>query len=79
VSYYSDALKLEVVSKSQIRPEGKAQADEKAQHTREYVSIMRRFATPPHGLRWGFETTSELHKQLRPHVSSWKILILTLN
>ena len=35
-----------------------AQADEKAQHTYGYVSIYRRSATQPLGLRWGFETTS---------------------
>jgi hypothetical protein len=36
---------LEVISKPQIMFESKAQADEKAQHTREYVSILKRFAT----------------------------------
>ena len=50
---------LEVVSKPQIRFKGKAQADEKAQHTRKYVSILKRLATQPLGLRWGFETTSK--------------------
>jgi hypothetical protein len=49
---------LEVVSKPQIRLKGKAQANEKAQHTRQYVSILKRFATQLLGLRWGFETTS---------------------
>ena len=49
---------IEVVSKPQIRFKGKAQADEKAQHTRQYVSILRRLATLPLSLRWGFETTS---------------------
>jgi hypothetical protein len=34
------------------------QADEKAQHTLEYVSILKRFATQLSGARWGFETTS---------------------
>jgi hypothetical protein len=32
---------LEVVSQPRITPEGKAQADSKAQHTRQYVSISR--------------------------------------
>jgi hypothetical protein len=57
VTYLRDRT-LEVVSKPQIRLKGKAQADEKAQHTRQYVSILKRFATQPLGLRWGFETTS---------------------
>jgi hypothetical protein len=49
---------VEVVSKPQIRLKSKAQADEKAQHTRQYVSILKRFATQLLGFRWGFETTS---------------------
>jgi hypothetical protein len=32
---------IEVVSQLRITPEGKAQADSKAQHTRQYVSISR--------------------------------------
>jgi hypothetical protein len=48
----------EVVSKPYIRFKSKAQTDEKAQHTRWYVSILKRFATQLLGLRWGFETTS---------------------
>jgi hypothetical protein len=48
-----------VVSKLQIRSKGKARVDEKAQHTWEYVSILKRLATQQLGLRWGFETTSE--------------------
>jgi hypothetical protein len=32
---------LEVVSQPRITPEGKAQADSKAQHTRQYVGILR--------------------------------------
>jgi hypothetical protein len=32
---------LEVVSQPRITPEGKAQADSKAQHTRQYVSISK--------------------------------------
>jgi hypothetical protein len=38
--------------------ESKAQADEKAQHTCEYVSILKRLATQLSDIRWGFETTS---------------------
>jgi len=51
---------LEVVSKCQIAFESKAQADEKAQHTREYESILKRSATQLSDVRWGFETTSNL-------------------
>jgi hypothetical protein len=40
----------EAVSKAQIRFGGKAQADETAQHTWEYVSILKRLATQPLGL-----------------------------
>jgi hypothetical protein len=49
-----------VVSKPQIRLKSKAQSDEKAQHTRQYVSILKRVATQLLGLRWGFDTTSKL-------------------
>jgi len=38
--------------------ESKAQADEKAQHTLEYVSIMKRSATQISDIRWDFEATS---------------------
>jgi len=40
-------------------PKGKAQADAKAQHTFEYVSILRRFATLPLGIRCIFEIGSK--------------------
>jgi hypothetical protein len=50
---------LEVFSKRQIGFESKAQADEKAQHTLEYVSILKRPATQLSDARWGFETTSK--------------------
>jgi hypothetical protein len=66
---------LEVVSKPQIASESKAQADEKAQHTRQYVSILKRSvmhlniielariplrgATQLSDARWGFEATSK--------------------
>ena len=55
-----DESTLEVVSKPRIRSESKAQPDEKAQHTREYVSIFKRAATQLSGLRWGFETASNV-------------------
>jgi hypothetical protein len=50
--------KPEVVSKFQIMFESKAQADEKAQHTLKYVSILKRSATQLSDIRWDFETTS---------------------
>jgi hypothetical protein len=48
----------EVVIKLQMMFENKARADEKAQHTCEYVSILKRLATQLPDIRWGFETTS---------------------
>jgi hypothetical protein len=53
------AIKLEVVSKYQIAFESKAQADEKAQHTLKYVSILKRPTTQLSDDRWGFEATSK--------------------
>jgi hypothetical protein len=41
--------------------EDKAQADAKAQHTRQYVSILSRPATPYSAIRWGFKTSSNNH------------------
>jgi hypothetical protein len=49
---------LEVVSKPQIRFKGKASRGLKTERTRQYVSISIGGTTPPLGLRWGFETTS---------------------
>ena len=49
----------EAVSKPQIALKDKAQADEKAEHTRLYVSISKRPATPSLRVRWGFETAYE--------------------
>jgi hypothetical protein len=49
---------LEVVSKPQIRFKGKAQADRESAVRLRRMSIYRRPATQPLGLRWGFETTS---------------------
>jgi hypothetical protein len=54
---------LEGASKLQIRFKGKAQADRESAAYVEYVSIYRRPATPPLGLRWGFETTSNIFSQ----------------
>jgi hypothetical protein len=48
---------VQAVSKPQIAVKGKAQLDEKAKHIQTYVSILKRAATPPLGVRWGFETT----------------------
>jgi len=48
----------EMVLKPQVRLKSKAQADEKAQHTRQYVSILKRLVTQLLGLRWGFKTIS---------------------
>ena len=56
-----------MVSKPQIRSKGKARVDEKAQHTWEYVSILKRLATQPLGLRWGFETASKNDRQQPGH------------
>ncbi len=39
---------------------GKAPADEKAQHTQQYVSILRRLATQPLGVRCIFEIASKI-------------------
>jgi hypothetical protein len=43
-----------------IRVQGKARGGEKAQHTRQYVSILSRHATPPWGLRRIFEMSFRL-------------------
>ena len=43
---------------SRLRLRSKVHADEKAQHTREYVSILRRFATQPLSVRCIFEMAS---------------------
>jgi hypothetical protein len=39
-----------VVSKPQITFKGKALPNEKAEHIQEYVSILKRAATPPFGV-----------------------------
>jgi hypothetical protein len=39
-------MEIQAVSKMQITFKDKARADEKAEHTWEYVSILKRFAKP---------------------------------
>jgi hypothetical protein len=51
-------ISLEAISKPQVAFAGKAKADEKAQHTREYVSIVKRLSTQPSSVIWGFEMAS---------------------
>jgi hypothetical protein len=58
---FAENSSREVVSKSQIIFESKAQADEKAQHTFKYVSILKRSATQLSDMRCGFEFTSTMH------------------
>jgi len=60
---------LEAISKMQITFKDKARADEKAEHTREYVSILRRSATPYLGVRCIFEIaySSLSEKQYQAH------------
>jgi hypothetical protein len=43
--------------------EGKAKADEKAQHTRQYVSILKKLSTQPSSVRSGFEMASRLAEE----------------
>jgi hypothetical protein len=50
---------MELASKPWLRFYGKAQGDEKAQHTIMYVSILKRTATPPANLRRGFGDNSQ--------------------
>jgi hypothetical protein len=42
---------IQAVSTPQITFEGKAPPDEKAQHIQLYVSILKKAATPPSGVR----------------------------
>jgi len=44
----------------QITFKDKARVDEKVQHTREYVSILKRLATPQLGVRCFFEMACNL-------------------
>jgi hypothetical protein len=62
-----------VVSKPQIAVKGKAQPDEKAQHIQLYVSILKKAATPPSGVRWGFETTCRKYLTRFGLYSEWNI------
>jgi hypothetical protein len=57
---YSRRDLFEVVSKPQIRFKGKASVRSGKRSIHEYVSIYRRPATQPLGLRWDFETTSNM-------------------
>jgi hypothetical protein len=57
-------MRIEAISKHQMAFEGKAKVDEKAQHTREYVSILKRLSTQPSSVRWGFEMA--YREKLRP-------------
>jgi hypothetical protein len=52
---------MEVVPKFQIRFKGKASGRTGKRSIHGYVSIYRRPATQPLGLRWDFETTSNLN------------------
>jgi hypothetical protein len=58
-----------------IRVQGKARGGEKAEHTRQYVSIVSRLATPPWGLRRTCEmgSTSIERKKMK---KNWIILKL---
>ncbi len=51
---------LEAISRIWIRFESKAQVGKKAEHTREYVSILSRPVTPLSGLRRVFEMASKV-------------------
>jgi hypothetical protein len=53
-------LEQEAISGIWIRFESKAQVGKKAEHTREYVSILSRPVTPLSGLRRVFEMASSL-------------------
>jgi hypothetical protein len=44
-AFQNGSRKLEAISKPQMVFDGKARTDEKAQHTREYVSIVKGFST----------------------------------
>ena len=67
---------LEVVSKPQIRFKGKASRGLKTERTRQYVSISIRGTTQPLGLRWGFETTSNVERTILQSISSVNRLFL---
>ncbi len=53
-------MTLEAISRKWIRVQGKARGTKKAQHTRQYVSIWSRPATPPWGVRRIFGMASNL-------------------
>jgi hypothetical protein len=51
---------LQAISKTQITFKDKARVDEKAEHTWEVVSILKRLATPELGVRCIFERTCRI-------------------
>jgi hypothetical protein len=57
--------------------EAKARSGEKAEHTRQYVSILSRFATQSSSIRGGFETTSSRFslKENTPFVKIKRIFV----
>jgi hypothetical protein len=57
-------MRVEPISRMRIRVQGKARGGEKAQHTREYVSILRRPVIPPRGLRPIFEMGSSVAQEV---------------
>ena len=63
-----------MISKFSLTFEGKARSVSKAERTRQYVSILKGFATPPSSVRVRFETTSnqvgEMTMQYKAIVSS---------
>jgi hypothetical protein len=56
--------RLQAISKMWIRVQGKVRVGEKAEHTRQYVSILSGHATPPWGLRRLFEMACNLGNRL---------------
>ena len=66
-------MELEVVSKPQIRSKGKASGRSGKRSIHGYVSIYRRPATQPLGLRWGFETTSKQKTESALTLASLKL------
>ena len=56
--FFNKPGQVELISKLWITVDGKASADEKAQHTREYVSILNRQISPPAAVRRIFEMSS---------------------
>jgi hypothetical protein len=59
---------MEAISKPQIRFKIETRGEEKAEHTRQYVSILSRLATRILGLRWGFEMLLKWASQYLDHL-----------